>query len=102
MGMFDYVHFEMACPNCGKPLGDFQSKDDYCTMDKIEPDNLSEFYSSCHTCKLWIEFKRPEPETRPLRPKPLTREEVEAMGFVLSVTPYPVAESTAATPKDHP
>lgn len=22
MGIFDYVHFEMACPNCGKPLGD--------------------------------------------------------------------------------
>jgi phage FluMu protein Com len=29
MGMFNYVKFEMKCPNCGTIVNTFQTKDDY-------------------------------------------------------------------------
>lgn len=83
--MFDYVHVEMPCPNCGKVHKSFQSKDDHCSLDTIEPDGLGCFYSYCD-CGAWIEFSRPMPDKPPLRDRPRTREEVEAMGFVLTVT----------------
>lgn len=84
MGMFDYVHFTMPCPNCGAELSSFQSKDAGCTLDTIEPDGLGGFYAYCK-CKSWIAFERPMPDRPPLRDKPLTREQIEAMGFVMSV-----------------
>ena len=84
MGMFDYVNFEMPCPNCGTLLTDFQSKDAECTMDKIEPDGIGNFYCLCK-CRHWVEFSRPRPPGHMPREKPLTREDVEAMGFVLHV-----------------
>lgn len=87
MGMFDHVHFEMDCPNCGTRVTGFQSKDYTCELETIEPDALQNFYSSCKKCKAWIEFSRPLPKGSPLREKPLTLEEVVAMGFELTVTP---------------
>jgi hypothetical protein len=85
MGMFDTVHFEMDCPNCGAKVINFQSKDDICNLELIEPDGLMNFYSSCDKCKTWIDFVRPRPDQRPLREKMLTKAEVEAMGFVMRV-----------------
>lgn len=83
--MFDYVNVSMTCPNCGAEHKSFQSKDERCALDLIEPDGLSCFYTYCN-CGTWIEFHRPRPEPAPTRERPRTREEVEAMGFVLSVT----------------
>lgn len=80
MGMFDEVNFEMPCPNCGARLDSFQTKDLDCTMDKVEPDNLREFYTSCK-CGNWVELIRPNSGIR--RRVPLTLAQVEAMGFVL-------------------
>ncbi len=82
MGMFDYVNFAMPCPNCGDMLTKFQTKDSECTMGTVEPDGIGNFYTLCK-CKHWVEFSRPPGHM--LREKPLTREEVEAMGFVLHV-----------------
>lgn len=85
MGMFDYVNVKMPCPNCGKVHKSFQTKEGLRTLDTIEPDGLGCFYSYCE-CGAWIEFSRHEPEKPQARERPRTREEVEAMGFVLSVT----------------
>jgi len=86
MGMFDQVNFEMPCPKCGETLRDFQTKDAECALDTIEPDGVANFYSGCK-CGQWVEFSRRMPR-RALREKPLTREQVEAMGFVM-VSPAP-------------
>ena len=84
MGMFDYVNFEMKCPTCGEVARDFQTKDEDCDLDRIEPDGLMNFYCLCQ-CRTWIEFTRPRPDGHPARATPLTQEQVEALGFVLSV-----------------
>lgn len=84
--MFDYVNVQMPCPNCGELHKNFQSKEGRCTLDTIEPDGLSNFYGPCSCCGAWIEFNRPLPKQSPTHERPKTREEVEAMGFVLSVT----------------
>lgn len=89
MGMFDYVNVSMPCPNCGAVVDNFQSKDGACDLDTIEPDGLACFYASCR-CGVWIEFSRPRPEQAPRRDRPRTRDEVEAMGFVLEA-PAPSA-----------
>lgn len=96
MGMFDYVNVEMPCPNCGKVHKAFQTKENGCTLDTIEPDGLGYFYSYC-ACGAWLEFNRPRPEKAPLRERPRTREEVEAMGFVLSVTARDKTPNTELT-----
>lgn len=84
MGMFDYVNVSMPCPNCGKVIESFQTKDEDCTLDTIEPDRLGCFYAYCK-CKTWVQFTRPKPPQAPPRSRPRTREEVEAMGFVLTL-----------------
>jgi len=84
MGMFDYVNFEMPCPACGEALRRFQTKDSECTMGTVEPGGIGNFYALCK-CKHWVEFSRPRPPGPMPREKPLTREEVEALGFVLHV-----------------
>lgn len=86
MGMFDYVNFQMDCPQCGKRLFGFQTKDDNCTMDTVEPDGLQNFYIDCPQCKAWIEFSMARPKSD-ARETPLTKEQVEALGFVMEVTP---------------
>lgn len=85
MGMFDYVNVEsMPCPDCGAPLTGWQSKDGGCDLANIDPDTLTCFYTSCKTCRRWVEFSRHIPYVpNPPRPQPFTRAEVEAMGFRL-------------------
>jgi hypothetical protein len=56
MGIFNHVNYKMNCPNCGKDVGDFQTKSFagyFETIDYWECDN---FYSSCDYCNTWIEF----------------------------------------------
>ena len=84
MGMFDYVNFKMKCPSCGVDIGSFQTKDQECELAMLEPDSLVNFYTFC-TCGNWIEFSRKFPE-HAARDVPLTQEQVEAMGFVLSTS----------------
>lgn len=94
MGMFDYVHFQMPCPKCGFLLDRFQTKDAMCELRTIEPEGLSYFYAMCK-CNRWVSFHRPQPDRPPLRGTPLTREQIEAMGFVLEVEePAPIAPAT--------
>jgi len=81
MGLFNYVHFEMDCPNCGSKITMFQTKDGICDMTKVEPDELCEFYTPCRVCDHWIDVSRPPKEPAPLRDKPLTLDEIKAMGF---------------------
>ena len=87
MGMFDYVNFKMPCPKCGTMVQSFQTKDGRCLMDRLEPDNVSNFYDVCPNaeCRVWIEFDRSSRDVIPLRNPPLTKEEVEARGFVMKV-----------------
>ncbi len=85
MGMFDYVHFEMNCPECGAIVNGFQSKDGDCDLEFIEPDGLDSFYSYCNSCKSWIEFNKPR-KNRELRDKSLTLQEIDDMGYTMKVT----------------
>ena len=91
MGMFDYVNFKMPCPNCGAGVDGWQTKDSTCSLELVEPDGLMRFYASCPECDAWLEFSRPTPQHYPDRREPLTRTEVEAQGFELSVEPAPNA-----------
>lgn len=59
MGLFDYVKFRMPCPNCGKTVGGFQSKDGMCALAELEFWEVDNFYTNCGECDVWIEFTRP-------------------------------------------
>ena len=37
MGMYDYVAFEMDCPECGARVTDFQTKSTGCFMETVSP-----------------------------------------------------------------
>ncbi len=100
MGMFDYVHFEMRCPVCGRLLDGFQTKDGECLLDKVEPDGLTTFYTMCR-CDTWIEFRRRSPPFNLLREKPLTLPEVEALGFTMHVS-RPLRNDCEVLPPDPP
>ena len=86
MGMFDYVNFQMDCPQCGTRLFGFQTKDTDCELETVEPDETQYFYKGCPRCKAWIEFSRARPRI-PAREAPLTLEQLEAVGFAMKVTP---------------
>lgn len=58
MGMFDWVRYEEDCPNCGKHLDGFQSKDSYCMSEQKKPHKVDNFYTSCYNCKVWINYTR--------------------------------------------
>ena len=65
MGMFDYIKFEMKCPNCNTKIDGFQSKDGACMMDVLEFYEVDNFYHSCPNCNTWVEYtleKRPNRE----------------------------------------
>ncbi len=87
MGMFDYVHFKMPCPECGCTTNEWQTKDSDCELDTVEPDGVYCFYAVCKGCGAWIEFARPDPPPVPTRQEPLTKDEVLALGFEMSVQP---------------
>jgi len=56
MGMFDYVRYEMDCPQCGNKVNDFQSKDGPCILGYLDFRQVNNFYASCKSCGHWIEF----------------------------------------------
>ncbi len=65
MGMFDYVVGvpEVLCPNCGKKVKGWQSKDGPCELVRLHFSAVDRFYTNCdkgkHTgsgCGRWIEF----------------------------------------------
>jgi len=64
MGMYDYIKHEANCPNCGKPLEGFQSKDGPCNLKTLKPQQVSNFYTECEKdksedkggCGAWVEF----------------------------------------------
>jgi hypothetical protein len=58
MGMFDYVDYEMECPQCGEIVRYFQSKDGDCRMATLNIKDVFSFYNVCVHCRLCIEFKR--------------------------------------------
>ncbi len=68
MGMFDDIQHTMPCPLCGSKLTGFQSKDGYCSLQRLTPVELAaqadpglhygvEFYTSCGNCRTWVEVK---------------------------------------------
>lgn len=56
MGMFDWVDYECVCPQCNNKVRGFQTKDGDCTLDTVKHTDVENFYSTCNTCKCWIEF----------------------------------------------
>jgi phage FluMu protein Com len=72
MGMFDWIDFEMECPVCKTKVDGFQSKDGSCSLHRLSPYEVFNFYTSCPKCKTWIEFTKKyikpikEPESIPL------------------------------------
>ena len=58
MGMFDWVKYEMDCPNCGEKISGFQSKDGMCILAELDFRDVNNFYTSCGKCDTWIEFDR--------------------------------------------
>ena len=64
MGLFNWVNYEMECPECGHLVVGFQTKDESLVtlyLEKVEINQIGKFYSECDECGLWIEFslKRP-------------------------------------------
>lgn len=84
MGLFNYINFEMDCPQCGDVVRDFQTKDGYCCMDMVEIEAVTNFYARCRKCNYWIVFTRIPPPPEPLeRKERATRDQAEALGFRL-------------------
>lgn len=80
MGMFDYVSCKIPCAKCGHMITGWQSKDSYCELSTISPDNVDTFYSDCKNCGHWNEFTR-ESKPREKETHVFSLEEVLAMGF---------------------
>lgn len=61
MGMYDYINYECDCPNCGKKIKDFQSKDGPCAIITLDWWEVRNFYSRCDNedCRTWMEFSLP-------------------------------------------
>lgn len=57
MGMFDYVNFETTCPNCGKVVTGFQSKDGPRNLLTLETDQVRNWYTTCQ-CGHGLYFER--------------------------------------------
>lgn len=77
MGMFDIVRVSgIECWNCGEELEDFQTKDTDCTMTPVEFWQCDSFYTSCHNCVAWNEFRYPDhlKQTRKLEDYELVKE----------------------------
>jgi hypothetical protein len=82
MGMFDYVNASLPCPHCGAVNLGWQTKSGPCDFLKLDPDEVDNFYTSCRSCKAWIEYLRNEkPPPKEPRPTPFNAEEVAALGF---------------------
>lgn len=57
MGMFDYVNLTDKCRKCNRRLGNFQSKDGECTLKRLEPSEVKNFYTACDHCHEWHEYR---------------------------------------------
>ena len=55
--LFDYVEYEDECPQCGRKLIEFQTRDGDCVMDTLQPYQVKHFHTSCPKCDVWIEYK---------------------------------------------
>lgn len=62
MGMFDYVEYEMSCPNCGETVKGFQTKDGERLLGLLQIGEVNTFYSYCVNCGLSITFTRKGPK----------------------------------------
>jgi len=58
MGMFDYVIIRTECPFCRKMITGFQTKDGNQNFDKLTPEQVNRFYTTCPNCRKWVEFNR--------------------------------------------
>lgn len=72
--MFDYVNYECVCPRCKNKVDGFQSKDGECTLGTIEPESVSNFYSSCGVCGAWIEFDVIPAKSLKFKMRPVSKE----------------------------
>ena len=59
--MFDYIKFEIKCPECGHVVNNFQSKDVGCSLGELNFWEVDNFYDFCRNCDLWIAFNRKNP-----------------------------------------
>lgn len=58
MGLYDYVDYEMPCPNCGTVLsGNWQSKDGDCCMGHVKPEEVRSFGAICRHCGTSIDMR---------------------------------------------
>lgn len=59
MGMYNWVDFEIECPNCGGKIDSFQSKPWNGKLERLDPWNVEEeFHDGCDQCGAWIEYVR--------------------------------------------
>lgn len=65
MGMFDYVDFEMSCPDCGALLKDWQSKDRECNLEILPVTTVEHLMTSCDTCYTSVHICLMRPIQRP-------------------------------------
>lgn len=56
MGMFNWVRFETNCPMCFSHLKYFQTKDKFSELVQVKPHKVTNFYTSCHNCKAWVNY----------------------------------------------
>lgn len=54
---FDWIDFKCSCPNCGRALSDFRTKDLCNTLDTLDYRIAYYFYAECE-CGTWIDFIR--------------------------------------------
>lgn len=65
--MFDWVLFEVECPNCKTKIDGFQSKDGGCGLYTLGFWEVNNFYSSCPSCRTWVEYTIKQRPNRRLR-----------------------------------
>lgn len=67
MGMFDNIDVPpeaCKCPQCGAELTDWQSKDGPCTLTLLPFYAVDNFYTSCDSCNMWVDYNYTRPENR--------------------------------------
>ena len=59
MGMFNYVKFSAPCRECGTVITDWQTKSsgESLSMSEVLPIDCQNFYTVCHQCETWLEYK---------------------------------------------
>jgi hypothetical protein len=62
--MFDYVKHSAPCYRCGRTLTDWQSKSGPCLLERLTPQDVMYFYTSCNGCGAWNEYEVQIPTPR--------------------------------------